>query len=158
MGSSRGGFSAAGGQDWLSVKYCRWAPEVAFCNGQTFHSPQTYSPTPPLLFPAPGSTVPHLKAPGSTVPRLKSEQFNAVQLTVQASSARLELKTDNFPNFPNFSPNFSRKLGGGWKKKQNIGLIVKVEPKCIHQVALSGVPARSNNRCKTWRRFRRLHH
>ena len=51
----------------------------------------------------------------------KSEQPNDVERTLQASSARLELKTDNFPNFPNFSPNFSQKLQGGisWKNWKN---------------------------------------
>ena len=51
----------------------------------------------------------------------KSEHPNDVERTLQASSARLELKTDNFPNFPNFSPNFSQKLQGGlsWKNWKN---------------------------------------
>ena len=57
----------------------------------------------------------------------KSEQPNDVERTLQASSARLELKTDNFPNFPNFSPNFSQKLQGGiswknWKNKSDFQL------------------------------------
>ena len=120
---------------WLSVKYCRWAPgELAFCNGQTFHSPR---PTHPLLH-----CSQHL-APLST---LKSEQSNALQQAVQASSARLELKTDNFPNFPNFSPNFSRKLRGGWGGEYWTDF--EVGQNWIHQVTLSGGAVQTNHWCK----------
>ena len=83
----------------------------------------------------------------------KSEQPNDVEWTLQASSARLELKTDNFPNFPNFSPNFSQKLQGGkslknrddWKNKFDFYLGWDVKRP-------GGFIKRRPNRCKTKRK------
>ena len=126
VSSSRGGFSA-GGQGWLSVKYCRWAPEVAFCNGQTFHRPQTYSPTPALFL--------HLAQ------RCQHSKVNNPTVDCAGILSTPGTQDGQFPEFSQFFTKFFTKAQRRLKEEANIERIVNVEQKWIRQVALSGVPA-----------------
>ena len=130
VGSCRGGFSA-GGQGWLSVKYCRWLLQ-RWLSVTAKHStaPQTYSPT-PALFPAPGSTVPHSKV------------NNPILYSKHPQHAWNSRRTISriFPIFHQIFHESSEEV----QEEENF---VKVEQKWMDQVALSGVPARSNHCCK----------
>ena len=130
VGSCRGGFSA-GGQGWLSVKYCRWLLQ-RWLSVTAKHStaPQTYSPT-PALFPAPGSTVPHSKV------------NNPILYSKHPQHAWNSRRTISriFPIFHQIFHESSEEV----QEEENF---VKVEQNRMDQVALSGVPARSNHCCK----------